>query len=67
VRPTKKPTTIPPITPEIIPDINGAPDAIAIPKHSGSATKNTTKPDAKSDLRLAKDLFFCHNTNIILT
>jgi hypothetical protein len=40
-------------------------DAIAIPKHSGVPPKNTTKPDAKSDLRLAKDLFFCHNTNII--
>jgi hypothetical protein len=32
----------------------------------GVPPKNTTKPDAKSDLRLAKDLFFCHNTNIIL-
>jgi hypothetical protein len=36
----KKPTTIPPITPEIIPDINGAPDAIAIPKHSGVPPKH---------------------------
>src|SRR5690606_4449761 len=41
------PTTIPPITPAIIPDNGGAPDAKAIPKHNGSATKNTTKPDAK--------------------
>jgi hypothetical protein len=54
----KKPTTIPPITPEIIPENKGAPEAIAIPKHKGRATKNTTKPDAKSDLRLAKRLIF---------
>ena len=54
----KYPTTIPPITPEIIPENNGAPLASAIPKHSGRATKKTTKPDAKSDLRLAKRLIF---------
>jgi hypothetical protein len=51
---TQIPYTIPPIIPEIIPENKGAPEAIAIPKHNGSHQK-TTKPDAKSDLRLAKD------------
>lgn len=54
----KKPITIPPTIPEIIPENNGAPEAIAIPKHKGSATKKTTKPEAKSDLRLAKRFEF---------
>ncbi len=44
--PTKTPPTIPAITPEI----SGAPEAKATPKQSGKATKNTTKPDGKSDL-----------------
>ena len=42
-----EPITIPPIIPAIIPDSGGAPDANAIPKHSGSATKNTTTPEGK--------------------
>ena len=42
----------PPIIPAISPDENGAPDASAIPKHRGSATKNTTNPAGKSYLRL---------------
>lgn len=44
---------IPPIIPDIIPENKGAPDAIAIPKHKGSATKKTTKPDGKLLFRLA--------------
>lgn len=52
------PTTIPPTTPAIIPESGGAPEANAIPKHSGRATKKTTKPDGKSDLRLAKIFTF---------
>jgi hypothetical protein len=52
----KYPTTIPPITPEIIPANKGAPEAKAMPRHNGNATKKTTKPEAKSDLRLAKML-----------
>ena len=47
----KNPTTIPPITPAIIPENKGAPEANAIPKHNGSATKKTTKPAAKSDFK----------------
>jgi hypothetical protein len=38
---------------KIIPDINGAPDAIAIPKHNGATKKPLNQ--MKSDLRLAKD------------
>jgi hypothetical protein len=33
---------MPPITPAMIPDNNGAPLARATPKHNGSATKKTT-------------------------
>jgi hypothetical protein len=36
------PTTIPPTMPAIIPENNGAPEANAIPKHNGTATKKTT-------------------------
>ena len=43
------PTIIPPIMPLIIPDISGAPDARAIPKHNGIATKKTTIPEIKSN------------------
>ena len=54
----KYPTTIPPTIPEIIPENKGAPEAKAIPKQRGSATKKTTKPDAKSVLKSAKRLIF---------
>ena len=40
--PLANPTTIPPTIPAIIPANKGAPDANAIPKHKGTATKNTT-------------------------
>lgn len=46
----KYPTTKPPTIPAITPDNGGAPDANAIPKHNGNATKNTTKPDGKFSL-----------------
>jgi hypothetical protein len=46
--PLVKATTVPPTIPEIIPENNGAPEAKAIPKQSGNATKNTTKPAGKS-------------------
>jgi hypothetical protein len=36
------PTTIPPTTPAITPENKGAPEAKAMPKHKGKATKNTT-------------------------
>lgn len=43
----RNPTTIPPIIPAMIPDKGGAPEANAIPKHKGRATKKTTNPGAK--------------------
>lgn len=52
----KKPTTMPPTIPDIIPENKGAPEAIAMPKHKGKATKKTTNPEAKSTFRLAKKL-----------
>ncbi|GGB73643.1 hypothetical protein GCM10007424_11920 [Flavobacterium suaedae] len=53
-----EPIIIPPIIPDSIPDNGGAPEANAIPKHNGNATKKTTKPDGKSALRLAKRFTF---------
>ena len=46
--PLKKPTTNPPIIPAYRPDASGALEARAIPRHSGRATKKTTKDDFKS-------------------
>ena len=48
------PTTMPPMIPEIIPENKGAPEAIAIPKQRGKATKNTTNPDGRSDFKCLK-------------
>jgi hypothetical protein len=44
------PQTIPPTIPAIIPANKGAPEASAIPKHKGTATKNTTILAGKSFL-----------------
>ena len=53
------PTTKPPTIPAITPDKGGAPDANAIPKHNGSATKNTTSPEGKISLiHPINDVFF---------
>ena len=55
----KKPITRPPIIPAIMPDNGGAPDARAIPKHSGSATRNTTNPEGRFCLMsVKKDVLF---------
>ena len=48
--PLANPTTIPPTIPAIIPANKGAPEASAIPKHKGTATKNTTILAGKSFL-----------------
>ena len=45
-----RPTTIPPTIPAMTPDNGGAPDANAIPRQRGSATRNTTKPEGKFSL-----------------
>ena len=43
----------------MIPDKGGAPEANAIPKHKGSATKNTTSPEGKFSLiPPINDVFF---------
>ena len=43
-------TTRPPIIPESNPAYKGAPDASAMPKQSGSATKKTDSPAGRSCL-----------------
>ena len=48
-------TTIPPTIPAIIPENKGAPDASAMPKHNGNATKKTTSPAGKSFLKYLKE------------
>jgi hypothetical protein len=50
--PLAKPTIIPPTRPAIIPENKGAPDAKAIPRHKGTATKKTT-------ILAGKSLFTC--------
>jgi hypothetical protein len=41
-----------------MPDNGGAPDANAIPKHKGNATKKTTRPDGKSAFKFVKRFVF---------
>ena len=41
-------TTIPPIIPERTPAYIGAPEAKAMPRHRGSATKKTERPAGRS-------------------
>ena len=41
-------TRMPPQMPETMPETGGIPDAIAMPRHSGSATRNTTMPATES-------------------
>lgn len=43
-------TTNPPMIPESNPAYNGAPDASAMPKQSGKATKKTESPAGRSCL-----------------
>jgi hypothetical protein len=55
--PENEATTIPPMTPVNTPANRGAPDAIAIPRHNGSATKNTTILAGKSYFKSLFDNF----------
>jgi len=48
--PLMRETIIPPIIPESMPAYNGAPEASAIPRHKGNATKKTEIPAGKSYL-----------------
>ena len=43
-------TTMPPTIPAIRPETGGTPHAMAIPRQSGSATRNTTTPATASSL-----------------
>ena len=47
--PLNAPTTIPPTIPAMSPENNGAPEASAMPKQRGSATRNTMMDADKSD------------------
>jgi hypothetical protein len=42
------PVMMPPAKPAMIPENNGAPEASAMPKHNGKATRNTTIEALKS-------------------
>ena len=46
-----RPTTIPPMMPDIKPEYSGAPDAKEIPRQRGNATKKTVMLALKSCLR----------------
>ena len=59
------PTIIPPTIPAMIPEKRGAPDARAIPRHSGTATKNTTILAGRSLLSSLK-MFFNSTFNFFL-
>ena len=50
--PLNIPTRMPPMTPARMPDSSGTPDASAIPRHKGSATRKTTRPAARSRCRV---------------
>jgi GTPase SAR1 family protein len=56
--PLMAPTTTPPIIPVNIPENSGAPDAKAIPRHSGNATKKTTILEGRSFLRFFGKKYF---------
>jgi len=63
--PEKIPTIIPPMIPSISPEKAGASDANAIPRHRGTATKNTTKPAGASCLQLEKKCFMINQLEVL--
>jgi hypothetical protein len=46
--PLRIPVIMPPAKPAMMPENKGAPDANAMPKHNGNATRNTTTEALKS-------------------
>jgi hypothetical protein len=52
---------IPPTIPEITPAKRLAPEAKAIPRQSGRATRNTTNPEGRSYRRFVKRLLLLFN------
>jgi hypothetical protein len=61
----RAPTTIPPTTPATTPENKGAPEASAMPRHSGNATKKTTIDAGTSAFKLSFNSLklFCFTTN----
>ena len=57
---------IPPTIPAINPDIRGAPEANAIPKQRGNATKKTTILAGKSDFKLFIKIHFSRKQSFIV-
>ena len=57
------PITMPPIIPAIIPESGGAPEANAMPKHRGNATKKTTIPEGRFCFKSAKIFFDFSESN----
>src|SRR5690606_13142818 len=55
--PLKEEMTIPPIIPVNIPENSGAPEASAIPRHNGKATRKTTTLAGKSCFKFRLDNF----------
>ena len=53
-----KPTTMPPTMPAIIPEKRGAPEARAMPKQRGTATRKTTIDAGMSFLKFEKSKYF---------
>ena len=51
--PDAAPTTVPPTMPAMMPEKSGAPDASAIPRQSGVATRNTTTLAGRSAFSLS--------------
>ncbi len=51
--PEAAPTTMPPTMPAMMPEKSGAPDASAMPRQSGVATRNTTTLAGRSAFRLS--------------
>ena len=56
--PLKKPTMMPPTIPEMIPEKRGAPEARAMPKQRGTATRKTTIDAGMSFLKFEKLKYF---------
>ena len=52
----KRVITSPPTIPAMTPEIAEAPDAKAIPRHKGMATKKTTKPEGTSVFQCFRSL-----------
>src|SRR6185295_4995243 len=52
----RAPAITPPATPAISPETRGAPEARAMPKHNGKATRKTTTEAGPSYLRLSMGL-----------